>query len=102
MADNFPLARSIAALAKEHLTTTLAQDHADHPWADAEAHAAYAQRYTTASFVAFGNRVTVLTQRDEAYPATDALDYAASVLDAGDGHIQVNPDGLSATYFLAR
>lgn len=97
---NLDLARSIASLAREHMLT-LAADHDAHPWADPDAHARYAERYTATSFAPFGNRVTALTRKGETDAAADALDYAAAVLDNADGRIDTHPDGLSVTYTLA-
>lgn len=80
----------------------LAARHAETPWADADAHAAYAATYRDVTFTAVGEHLVVATTpKGRTAGAADALDFAASAHDAGDGYISTDTTESMVTYYLS-
>lgn len=92
---------AIITTAQEHMVR-LAQDHDLHPWADSEAHARYARQFSTTRFQPLGEHAVFSTTRHGGNDmAANALDFAASVHDEGDGLIVTESTESMVIYYLS-
>lgn len=92
---------TVISIAREHLAR-LAEDHQLHPWADREAHARYARQFTTTRFHALGEHTVFATTRHGGIDmAANALDFAASKLDNGNGFISEDKRESMVTLYLS-